>query len=214
MVQEAMKRKRILVLELDDASLPGYCSFSKYYMGYPEDIEKFIEASERDHLNEQLTETYRRYEKGDTQATYYVADQMSQLVTEASVVTESERTIGETEWTFLNTWGFPYFMKAESVAVKVAVVKYQGKYYRVMKGCFVNLAYKDDVGIKSDWSILDGFFLGYPKMMVHKQQDARHLISCRLYVTEKQYATQKEALDDYESTLDLSKMCVDIFGDG
>ena len=57
---------RMLALPLDDCHIPAFCSFSKPYFGYAEDMEDFFEALKTEKNTEYLLKTYESFKAGNS----------------------------------------------------------------------------------------------------------------------------------------------------
>ena len=205
---------RMLALPLDDCHIPAFCSFSKPYFGYAENMEDFFEALKTEKNTEYLLKTYESFKAGNS-IQYNVAYHEEKFLEPVSVVCKRQEHLGRKQWEFINTWGFPYKVRFSSGDLDIALVKYEKKYIRVFKAVLFGLSYKDEVSVEPKWRRLNGSFWGFPQILTFDETDLRKNKSfARLYLPEKSYEKREEALKDFASPVSLDAVGEEIFADG
>lgn len=198
---------KIYHIELDDYSTPAFVSFGKNYYGRMADVEEFISKFEDDEDNE-LVRAFQEYKDGNKDAEITVAYTKRKMLEEVKVYGSKEINSGSFEWEHTNIWGFPYYLRCESLNSLHFWIKNGVILYRVIKAKFTNLQYKNTIG---EWTDINAIW-GFP-----------HIIEFGMYntlmVVEKKFDTVKELKKDMQNfnsieEMDFTSFCNDIFGDG
>lgn len=198
---------KIYHIELDDYSTPAFVSFGKNYYGTMEDIEEFI-SKFKDDENGELVKAFQEYKDGNRDVEITVAYKKRKMLEEVKIYGSKEINSGSFEWEHTNIWGFPYYLRCESLNSLHFWIKSGVILYRVIKAKFTNLQYKNAIG---EWSDINSIW-GFP-----------HIIEFGMYntlmVVEKMFDTVQELKNDMQNfnsieDMDFTSFCNDIFGDG
>ena len=201
-------------LNLDDPSLPGFCSGSRLYIGTEEDIREVIARMSE---NDTYPETVRAcidYFNGNKTAKHNVSYQDIPVLKPAHYVCAAEMEIGRKEWEHLNTWGFPYLLKFDSAKIRQLVVKYGRKYLLCLKVKMKDLALKNCL---AEWDLIGENFWGHRCLMREEiLEDGTSVISNLLFVVAGEYDDLDELEDVVlnEDQIDFKNLCDEIIGDG
>ena len=194
---------------------PSFCSSTKTYLGSLDEIKTFIEGlDKRNHQETQ--EALQRYLEGDTQANHYIAYNQNRLIEKAEVLAEEEISLDKTSWKFINVWHWPQFMEIDSGTIRKILIKHSNTYLRAIKAsvCGLRTATRADTPQK-DWLKLCGGFWGHPGILVVIVNDDSYIVHSSLYLKEKEYSTEQEALEKFRTDqVSLNCLCEDVFGDG
>ena len=206
--------EKYYVLNLWDYGTPTFVSFDKMYVGTEVEIRTAIEAMKTEGKEAEKVAAVERYFAGDKTTTLNIAYRDIPILEPCTRVASSTLNLGEYSWEHTNVWGFPYFMKCDSVEVKQIIVKYKRKYYRCARAWFKNLCYES---VTRKWDLLGDFFLGpdYLFDVLDKPGEGRTMNNL-LYVSEEVYAKLEDAEDKLlsEEHLVFKGFCDDIFADG
>ncbi len=198
-------------LLMDDHSTPGYVSADKPYFGTLQDIQSLMT-----NLNDNYSETkeaFAAFLNGNVQVTHVIAFNQIPLLTPVSVCYERSYTLAEQQWEHINTWGYPYLMKADSINITQIVLKHEEKWYRCIRACFQNLQYGSVVG---GWIPVKNRFWGLPGILDVQESENGIITLCnRLYIVEKAFATKQDALASFDTLPPVfDGIIAEIFGDG
>ncbi len=204
-------------LLLDDYSAPSFCSFSKPYYGTLGHLNSFFQAIKADaetakfHMD--MLAAYEQYLEGNKAVCHNVAYQNVPFLKPVLVLGEATSVLTDYCWEHLNTWEYPYHMKCDKAECTHLWLLDDGVYCRCIQVKFTNLFYyKNTVGEfvsagRSSW--------GFPHQL---EYDPPHTF-CRLFVREKMFKSEAEALHDRENFTQnpdpvFEKVLADLFGDG
>ncbi len=209
-------KKHIYALTLDNYFSPSFCSSTKTYYGYLDEIQAFIESLEDTEQFFITKEAFKQYLEGNPEATHYIAYSKHKLMEVAEVLAEEEIKLDKTAWEFLNVWRWPQFMEIDSGTVKKVLIKDGNTYLRAIKASVSGLRTADRPDApKSEWLELCGGFWGHPCMLVATVQGESYIVHSSLYLKEKEYETEKEAIEKFRADpISLDCICEDVFGDG
>ena len=200
---------------LTDYALPGFCSGGEKYYGTLDEIKEFIitVAEKQSGDLDGLKTALELYLSGDTSAKHNVAYNNELLLTPVELKKKVEFNIGKLEWTHINIYGYPYYMKADEGTISEIVIQDGDTFVKCVKAELKNLMYKSDPPI-DQWRKLDGCFWGFPELLQYNKD--KDTIFSALYCVERE---SKEE-DDPALTIGVVKelvfeeFCNNIFGDG
>ena len=202
---------------LEDYTLPGFCSGDKQYYGTIADMQKLIDNLESDEkIKEDHQDTiaaFNAFKNGNLNAVHIVAYNNRILGRPVKYVAFSNQTIENKSWDHRNTYGFLYHMKAEKIDVSQLVIKLGPKeFVRVARATFKNLVYENDFGphvLRTYW--------GFPYMITNSADEDENVISSnQLYTIEQTYNNVDDALTDLYNPekISFTEILNDIFADG
>lgn len=132
---------------------------------------------------------------------------------EAKLIGENTFELYNLIYEHKNTYGFIYKTKASKYKINKAIFEADNKYYICYKITAHNPSYYND--LTEQYSLLDGFFLGFPKMITMCYENDNIILENTLYVTEKTFNNKEEAFEYFlQLDIDLSPFYKEIFGDG
>ena len=107
-------------------------------------------------------------------------------------------------------------MELDSAVVKTALIKYEDRYFRVIKASVRGLRTSPEVNRpKEQWIELSYGFWGHPGILRSVADGETYIVYSNLYMKEKEYATKEEALAKfYTDEVCLDCLCEDVFGNG
>lgn len=112
-------------------------------------------------------------------------------------------------------WDCTYIMKFDKALVHQLLVRYQNKYYRLIRASMKNLCCDSENGF--GWMPLNSRFWGHNCMMnVVTHNDGSYWVSNLLYVIQDSFDSLDD-VDDYlldPEKLIFDSICDEIFGDG
>ncbi|MBE6701181.1 MAG: hypothetical protein E7582_04760 [Ruminococcaceae bacterium] len=201
------------ILNLYDPATPGFCSFSKLYIGTQAEILKAIKNLEVDSDSNNTAKAVKEYFNGNTAATHNVAYQEVPVLTPIEIIAEHGMELNHYKWTHINMWGFPYYMKCDRARVHQIVFEHDGMIHRFVRGWFDNLSYKGDFG---DWSELKDGFWGNAAILDVTTYADNFTFNNLLYVKAENYESAAGAIDDLQkkNKLEFRSICDEIFADG
>ena len=172
---------------LEDYSASPICPGNKTYYGTKQEVADFIKAIENDNKNSEIS-----------------IGQHTVICIEKTVLILKNHV-----WEHINTWGFPYMMKADEITIEQILIKVKNKYYRCIKPTFQNLQYSTE---DNNWMVVGNRLWGFPN--IYEITAAKH--RCRLYAIEQVYTCLCEAQQDMNDAkrITFKTACDDIFGDG
>ncbi len=178
---------RYFAVCIDDYSASPICPGSKNYYGTKKEVADFIKAIEKDKKSSEIS----------------IGQQMVNCIEKTVTILKNH------VWEHINTWGFPYMMKAEDIAVEQILVKVKNTYCRCIKPTFRNLQYSTE---DNNWMAVGKRLWGCTN--IFEIADGKHRY--RLYAIEQEYTDFCEAKQDMNdvSKIILKAACDDIFGDG
>lgn len=208
-------KKIVYGINLNDYFTASFCSSTKTYFGSLDEIKSFVDMLEDEEYKD-TKEAFKRFLDGDTEATHYIAYHQHRLIEKAEVLAEEEIELGKTSWEFLNLWRWPQYMEINSGTVRLMLIKYKNTYFRAVKASVSGLRTSvEEDRPKDKWLNLCGGFWGHPCMLVTTGNSESYIVHSSLYMKEKEYATEKEALEKFHTdTVCLDCLCEDVFGDG
>ncbi len=202
------------IFYLDEPAMPGFCSFSKMYVGTKDLIfQVAANLTKRNSYPETVKAIYD-YFNGNHNATHNIAYNERKVLTPIKILAEHNSTLPAHKWTHTNIWGFPYEMKCDSAKAHQIVFKHEKVVYRHLRVWFENLCYENTIG---EWTPLDGGFWGNASILDVANNDNGFIFNNLLFVEEQRYDTDLEAaLADLQDTnkLEFKKICDEIFADG
>ena len=211
-----MNKKDFYGIRLNNYFSPSFCSNHKMYFGTMDDIKTFIEIIGSSEQSGMIKNSFERYLSGDTNATHEVAYVQKKLVEDVELLAEGEVKLDHIAWEFLNVWYYPQYMEIDSGVVKMALIKYEEKYLRVIKAFVRGLRTCADINrLEEEWIALSDGFWGHPGVLSSTKDGETYMVYSNLYMKEKEYATKEEALAKFHSDkVCLDCLCEDVFGDG
>ena len=200
-------------LFLDDPATPSFCSFDKLYVGTRAELDIAIAAMKQDGRYGATVAAYEAYWT-DPNAKHYVALREVPILTPVQRICSSELTLGEKEWEHINVWGFPYNMRFDRAEVKQLLIKYEGKFHRLLRATFSNLCYENAIG---KWTPVIDHFWGHGCLLaVQESPDGSFMLNSLLYMDQDQFESASAA-DDLMLDPDkvfFDRICDEIFADG
>lgn len=211
-----MDKKGFYGVRLNNYFSPSFCSSHKMYFGTLNDIKAFIESMESGEQSFMIRKAFERYLSGETNAMHEVAYVQQKLIEDVELIAEGKVKLGPIAWEFLNVWYSPHYMEFDSAVVKTALIKYEDRYFRVIKVLAQGLRTCVDINRpKEKWVEFSDGFWGHPGILSSVADGERYIVYSNLYMKEKEYATKEEALAKFHSDeVCLDCLCEDIFGNG
>ena len=211
-----MVKKVFYGIRLNNYFSPSFCSSHKMYFGTLDDIKAFIESMGSDEQSFRIRNAFERYLSRETNAKHEVAYVQEKFVEDVELIAEYEVMLGRTAWEFLNVWHYTQYMEIDSAAVKMALIKCEDRYLRVIKVSSRGLRTCADINRpKEKWLELSDGFWGHPGVLSSSQEGDTYNVYSNLYMKEKEYATKEEALAKfYTDEVCLDCFCEDVFGNG
>ena len=200
-------------LELDYYSAPSFTSFGKYYYGTPDEFRCLFNALARNEkFNKRFKDLIQVFDKDQQDLELHDAYKGMPFLVPVCLLHKEKIVLENYEWTHINTWECPYYMRCDRVESEHFWFVCDGEYHRVTKAIFTKLQYAATIG---QWSDVGSMFWGFPGILFGD------LSGCwnRLAEPEKHFQTCAEAQQDWESFSNTpdpnySEFCNDIFGDG
>lgn len=214
-IMKSSGKKIIYGVNLNNHFSPSFCSSTKTYFGSLDEIKTFIEGLDKQNYQE-TQEALQRYLEGDTQAKHYIAYNQNRLIDKTEVLAEEEIELNKTSWKFINVWHWPQYMEIDRGTIRMVLLKHGNTYLRAIKAsvCGLRTTTRPDTPQK-DWLELCGGFWGHPGILVVIVNDESYIVQSTLYLKEKEYQTEQEALEKFRTDpVSLDCMCEDVFGDG
>ena len=211
-----MDKKDFYGVRLNNYFSPSFCSSHKVCFGTLNDIKIFIESTGSSEQSCMIRNAFQRYLSGETNATHEVAYIQQKLIEDVELIAEGEVKLGHTAWEFLNVWYHTQYMEMDSAVVKMALIKYENRYLRVIKASVRGLRTCADINRpKEEWIALSDGFWGHPGVLSSTKDGKTYMVYSNLYMKEKEYTTKEEALAKfYTDELCLDCLCEDVFGNG
>ena len=211
-----MNKKDFYGIRLNNYFSPSFCSNHKMYFGTMDDIKTFIEIMGSREQSGMIRNSFKRYLLGETNATHEIAYIQQKLIENVELIAEGEAKLDYTAWEFLNVWYHPQYMEIDSAVVKMALIKYEEQYLRVIKVSVIGLRTCADINrLEEEWIALSDGFWGHPGVLTSIKDAETYMVYCNLYMKEKEYATKEEALAKfYADEVCLDCFCEDVFGNG
>ena len=120
-------------VRLNNYFSPSFCLNHKMYFGTLNNIREFIRSMGRSEQSYLVRKALKRYTSGETDVTHRVAYIEQNLIEDVELIAEGKVKLGATAWEFLNVWYSPQYMESDSTVVKIALIKYENQYLRVIK---------------------------------------------------------------------------------
>lgn len=200
-------------LFLDDPATPSFCSFDKLYVGTRAELDIAIAAMKQDGRYGATVAAYEAYWT-DPNAKHYVALREVPILTPVQRICSSELTLGEKEWEHINVWGFPYTMRFDRAEVKQILIKYEGKFHRLLRATISNLCCG---AMDGKWVPAKSGFWGHGCLLdVQEESDGSFSLNSLLYMKQDQFDRASDA-DDLMLDPDkvfFDRICDEIFADG
>ena len=211
-----MNKKDFYGIRLNNYFSPSFCSNHKMYFGTMDDIKTFIEIMGSREQSGMIRNSFKRYLLGETNATHEIAYIQQKLIENVELIAEGEAKLDYTAWEFLNVWYHPQYMEIDSAVVKMALIKYEEQYLRVIKVSVIGLRTCADINrLEEEWIALSDGFWGHPGVLNSTKDGETYVVCSNLYMKEKEYATKEEALAKFHvDEVCLDCLCEDVFGNG
>ena len=211
-----MDKKVFYGVRLNNYFTPSFGSNYKMYFGTLNDIKVFTESLRKSDQCCNTRNAFKRYLSGETNAAHEIAYIQQKLIENVELIAEGEVKLDHTAWEFLNVWRYTQYMEIDSAAVKMALIKCEDRYLRVIKVSSRGLRTCADINRpKEKWLELSDGFWGHPGVLSSVADEETNVVYSNLYMKEKEYATRREALAKfYTDDVCLDCLCEDVFGDG
>ena len=211
-----MNKKDFYGIRLNNYFSPSSCSNHKMYFGTLNDIKAFIESMGSDEQIFRIRNAFERYLSRETNAKHEVAYVQEKFIEDVELIAEYEVMLGRTALEFLNVWHYTQYMEFDSAVVKTALIKYEGRYFRVIKASARGLRTSPEVNRpKEQWIELSYGFWGHPGILSSVADGETYIVYSNLYMKEKEYVTKEEALVKFHTDeVCLDCLCEDVFGNG
>ena len=211
-----MVKKDFYGVRLNNYFSPSFCSSHKVYFGTLNDIKTFIKSMGSIEQGCMIRNAFKRYMSGETDATHSVAYIQQKLIEDVELIAKGKVKLGPTAWEFLNVWYRPQCMEFVSAVVKTVLIKYEDRYFRVIKASVRGLRTSPEVNRpKEQWIELSYGFWGHPGILSSVADGEKYIVYSNLYMKEKEYATKEEALAKFHTDeVRLDCLCEDVFGNG
>ena len=200
---------------LTDYALPGFCSGGVKYYGTMDELREFIMtvAEKQGKDLDGLKAALESFLAGEQDVQHNVAYDYKPFLTPVEIKSEVAFNIGKIEWTHINIYGYPYYMKADEGTISEVILKDGDTYVKCAKAELKNLMYKSDPPI-DHWRKLDGGFWGFPELLLYNK-DKDTTFSALYYVERESKEEDDPALTigDVKELL-FEEFCNNIFGDG
>lgn len=201
-------------LSLDDYSAASFTSFDKDYFGTINMIQDFIFSIQNDEkISEDyksLINTFDKY-KQNKNITHSIAYKEIPFLIPVDTIATMTSSFENHKWEHINTWGYPYNMKADKIYNTHIWLSYEKTFIRCIKSSFTNLAYEHLNGVYAS----PGMIWGFPHQIEEKNTETYS----RLFVIEKTFNNKDELLKDIKAFRIkqdpvFTEVLNDIFGDG
>ena len=211
-----MVKKDFYGVRLNNYFSPSFCSSHKMYFGTLNDIKAFIESMESDEQSFEIRNAFERYLSRETNAKREVAYVQEKFIEDVELIAEYDVMLGRAAWKFLNVWHYTQYMEFDSSVIKTALIKYEDRYFRVIKASARGLRTSPEVNRpKEQWIELSYGFGGHPGILRSVADGETYIVYSNLYMKEKEYATKEEALAKFHTDeVCLDCLCEDVFGNG
>ena len=211
-----MVKKDFYGVRLNNYFSPSFCSSHKMYFGTLNDIKAFIESMESDEQSFEIRNAFERYLSRETNAKREVAYVQEKFIEDVELIAEYDVMLGRAAWKFLNVWHYTQYMEFDSSVIKTALIKYEDRYFRVIKASARGLRTSPEVNRpKEQWIELSYGFWGHPGILRSVADGETYIVYSNLYMKEKEYATKEESLAKFHTDeVCLDCLCEDIFGNG
>lgn len=201
-------------LKLWDPATPGFCSFSKVYIGTEEELKTVVARMKKAEEYEDTQEAILDYFRGNHAATHNIAYQVIPVLEPVHYKSEMKTQVGETIKEHFNCWECPYMMKYDSGLIHQIVIKYDGKYHRCVRAWLKNLCYESTVG---EWNMLSSKFWGHGFLLdITGNKEKDFTFNNLLYVVEESYDKLSDAIDSLGKTdlFNFKAIYDEVFADG
>ena len=211
-----MDKKVLYGVRLNNYFSPSFCLNHKMYFGTLNNIREFTRSMARSEQSHMIRMAFKRYMSGETDATHSVAYIQQKLIEDVELIAKGKVKLGPTAWEFLNVWHRPQYMELDSAVVKTALIKYEDRYFRVIKASVRGLRTSPEVNRPKEQGIeLSYGFWGHPGILSSVADGETYMVYSNLYMKEKEYATKEEALAKFHTDeVCLDCLCEDVFGNG
>ena len=201
-------------LYLDDPAVPAFCSFSNLYIGKKDDLMKVADNLERNESYLETAKGIRDYFSGNTAVKHSIAYQTIPVLTPVRFIKSSKTILKDFEWNHINTWGFIYRMRADTISVSQILISHDLKFYRCVRAKLEGLCMK---GIRNGWTSIGDFLFGHSSIFkITELPDDKRILESLLYVQEDDSDVMwglEQKINDPTAVI-LDKICDEIFGDG
>ena len=203
-------------VRLNNYFSPSFCLNHKMYFGTLNNIREFIRSMGRSEQSYLVRKALKRYTSGETDVTHRGAYIEQNLIEDVELIAEGKVKLGAAAWEFLNVWYSPQYMESDSAVVKIALIKYENQYLRVIKASVRGLRTSPELNRpKEQWIELPYGFWGHPGILSSSQEENTYIVYSNLYMKEKEYVTKEEALEKFHTDeICLNCFCEDVFGNG
>ena len=201
-------------LSLDDYSAASFTSFDKDYFGTINMIQDFILSIQNDEkISEDyksLINTFDEY-KQNKNITHSIAYKEVPFLIPVDTIATMTSSFENHKWEHINTWGYPYNMKADEIHSIHMWLSYNETFVRCIKATFHNLTYEHLNGTYSP----PGMLWGFPHQIETKNNETYN----QLFVIEKTFNNKNDAIKDFHDfrtnqDIILTQIINDIFGNG
>ena len=203
-------------VQLDDYSAPSFVSCGKNYYGTLEQIGGLFGEIAKDATlaedYQDILSAYGRVAGGEAGVTHYVAHREVPFLVPANVLRTATSILTDYSWEHLNVWGCSYFLKCDRAESSHIWISCNGRHSRCVQTRFTDLRYKSAA---QEYEPLGDARWGFPCQIDGPAGDLRN----RLYVDEKIFGSENEAMEDYAAFLEkpdpnFAEFLNDVFGDG
>ena len=211
-----MDKKVLYGVRLNNYFSPSFCLNHKMYFGTLNNIREFTRSIRKSEQSYMIRMAFKRYMSGETDATHRVAYIQQKLIEDVELIAKGKVKLGPTAWEFLNVWYRPQYMEFDSAVVKTALVKYEDRYFRVIKASVRGLRTSPEANRpKERWIELTCGFWGHPGILSSSGEGNTHIVYSNLYMKEREYATKEEAMGKFRTDgIRFNCFCEDVFGNG
>lgn len=236
-VSEEVKKEEFYTVELIDYSCPSASSGTRLYVGTLDKIKEVLECIDEDCGRSEYLKAYEDFVNGGTGEMKVYHGTVRPLIMPVSLEIKLHGYRKPFKHTFMNVWGCPYYMSADSLVYFLYYVKKDKTYYRYVALSFKDLAYdcndfKDK--LKNTGKFTEEFkeeflnelpaktylneeygYWGHPGVIYDVNGD-KSKVGNRIFFCDKKFSSRKKMMEDYSnpSEIDYDGFFFDIFGDG
>ena len=205
----------IYEIDLDDYSLPGFCSGTRKYYGTADEVKAFVLSlnnAEGSHL-ENLVKAIDFNCSNGYILRHTVEYDKGLFISPVTLIAQASFRIKAPEWMHLNIYGYPYYMKADSAIISEMIVKSRKIYVKCARAELKNLRYSIHP-TKGKWKKLTDGFWGFPGIIQYDPKGDKTFSSLFFVEKESERKNDPELKIGDPKNIDLSGFCDNIFGDG
>lgn len=201
-------------LYLDDPATPGFCSFSKLYIGAKQSLISVSERMIDEDVESKTGQAINSYFAGNSSATHNIAYQEIPVLTKVQCICSSSLSLPATKWDHRNIWGFPYAMRFEAAKIEQIVVLHDEKYIRCIRAWMHNLQCEFSGG---EWHpMIEGFWGNRAVLNVSSKAEDDFVFNNLLFIVEDEWndlSTAEQAIQKSDNII-FDHICEEIFADG